>query len=334
MTPRGEYLVYIFAQSIDDFRWLGIRKYMNWQAISFDWNQLRAFLATAEEGSFSAAARVLSTTQPTISRQISALEASLKVTLVERNVTGQTLTLAGQELLDHARSMGDAATLISMAADRQSQEVSGDVAIAATDLMSAAILPGLLSPLREIAPGITISIKESNQILNLMQREADISIRHSRPNEQELIARHVGDLRANLYASRAYLDKAGRPRTLREVADHAFVGIPDHERLIVPLHNMGIPVRAESFVTQPHSSMVTWEIVKAGLGVSILPEVLGEFEPRVEKVLADVPSLEFPVWLVTHRELQTSPRIRIVFDFLANWLGEVARDRCDSRIND
>lgn len=300
---------------------------MNWKAISFDWNQLRAFLATAEEGSFSAAARALSTTQPTISRQISALEASLKVTLVERNVTGQTLTVAGQELLDHARLMGEAATLISLAADRQSQEISGEVALAATDLMSAAILPGILSQLREIAPSITIRVKESNQTLNLVQREADISIRHSRPGEQELIARHVGDLRANLYASSSYLDGAGRPRTLREVADHSFIGIPDPDHLIAPLHNLGIPLRAESFVIQPDSSMVNWEMVKAGHGVSMLPEVLGEAEPNVEKVLTDVPSLEFPVWLVTHKELQTSPRIRTVFDFLANQLGEIARNR-------
>lgn len=300
---------------------------MNWKAISFDWNQLRAFLATAEEGSFSAAARALSTTQPTISRQISALEASLKVTLVERNVTGQTLTVAGQELLDHARLMGEAATLISLAADRQSQEISGEVALAATDLMSAAILPGILSQLREIAPSITIRVKDSNQTLNLVQREADISIRHSRPGEQELIARHVGDLRANLYASSSYLDGAGRPRTLREVADHSFIGIPDPDHLIAPLHNIGIPLRAESFVIQPDSSMVNWEMVKAGHGVSMLPEVLGEAEANVEKVLTDVPSLEFPVWLVTHKELQTSPRIRTVFDFLANQLGEIARNR-------
>lgn len=299
---------------------------MNWQAISFDWNQVRAFLATAEEGSFSAAARVLNTTQPTISRQISALEASLSITLVQRSVKGQTLTLVGQELLDHVRSMGEAATLISMTADRQSQEVAGHVVLAATDLMSAAILPDILSPLRETAPGITIRVKESNDIQNLMKREADIAIRHTRPHEPELIARHVGDLRTNLYAASAYLARAGRPRTLREVADHAFIGIPDPDYLIAALQNMGVPLRAESFVIQPHSSMVTWEMVKAGHGVSMLPEVLGEVEPGVEKVLADVPSLEFPVWLVTHRELQTSPRIRTVFDFLANQLGKIARN--------
>ena len=126
---------------------------MNWQAISFDWNQVRAFLATAEEGSFSGAARVLKTTQPTIGRQIGALEAALGVTLVERSVRGLTLTEAGRDLLDHVRAMGEAATLISMVADGKSQDVTGEVTVTGTDLLSAAILPAVLRPLREARAG-------------------------------------------------------------------------------------------------------------------------------------------------------------------------------------
>ncbi|SDR49218.1 DNA-binding transcriptional regulator, LysR family [Pseudovibrio sp. Tun.PSC04-5.I4] len=303
---------------------------MNWQAVSFDWNQVRAFHATALEGSFSAAARALDTTQPTISRQISALEASLSVTLVDRTVKGQTLTPAGQELLAHVRSMGEAATLLSMAADRQSQNITGEVVLTATDLMAAAFLPVILSKLRSQAPGITIRINESSGIQDLMLREADIAIRHARPAQSDLIATHVGDLRANLYASSDYLTRVGRPRTKEDVADYDFVGIPDPERLIAPMNNMGIPLRSANFVMQPCSSMVTWEMVKSGHGISMLPEVLGEVETSVEKVLVDLPSMEFPIWLVTHRELQTSPRIRTVFDLLANYLGKIA----DARIED
>ena len=95
---------------------------MNWEAISFDWNQVRAFLATAQEGSFSGAARALKTTQPTIGRQITELEGRLGVTLVERSVKGPTLTDAGRDVLDHVQSMGEAATLISMVASGHSQE--------------------------------------------------------------------------------------------------------------------------------------------------------------------------------------------------------------------
>jgi len=220
--------------------------------------------------------------------------------------------------------MGEAATLISMAAVGHSLEVTGEVTITATDLMSAAILPAILATLRQTAPGIRVRIVCSNDIQNLMQREADIAIRHIRPDQPELIARHVGDFRANLYAANAYLERAGRPRTPREVADHAFVGSPDPDRLIAPLHDRGIPVRAENFVMSSDSGVVVWELVKSGYGISMQPEVLCEAEPGIEKALPSLPSLEFPIWLATHRELRTSRRIRLVFDTLARGLAEVA----------
>jgi DNA-binding transcriptional LysR family regulator len=265
---------------------------------------------------------VLKTTQPTVGRQIGALEETLGVTLVERSVRGLTPTEAGRELLDHMRAMGEAATLISLVADGKSQDVTGEVTVTGTDLLSAAILPGVLKPLRQAAPGVRVRILASSELENLTERDADIAIRHVRPDQPDLIARHLGDFRANLYAARAYLDRAGRPRSPRDIADHDFVGNADPERLMGPLHNMGVPVRAESFVMSSASGVVAWELVKAGYGISMQPEALGDAEPGIEKVLPEFPSLEFPVWLVTHRELQTSRRIRIVFDHLARGLGD------------
>ncbi len=297
---------------------------MNWQSVSFDWNQVRALLATAEEGSFSAAARALNTTQPTIGRQISSLEEALGLTLFERTVRGPTLTEAGRDLIEHVRAMGEAATLISVVATGRSQEITGEVAVTASDMLAASVLPAILSKLRLQAPGIRIRIIASNDIQNLTRREADIAIRHVRPEQPDLIARHVGDLRANLYAARSYLDRAGRAQTARDLAEHAFVGIPDSDRLIAALHERDIPVRAESFVMSSESGVVIWELVKAGFGISMLPDVLGAAEPGVEKVLPSLPSPEFPVWLVTHRELKTNPRIRLVFDTLARGLAEIA----------
>lgn len=297
---------------------------MNWQAISFDWNQVRAFLAAAEEGSFSGAARALRTTQPTIGRQISDLEATLGVTLFERSVRGPSLTDVGHDLLEHVRAMADAATLISLSASGHATEVSGEVTVTATDLMSATMLPGLLAPLRTEAPGIRVNIVAVNDVQNLLKREADIAIRHVRPSQPELIARHVGDFRANLYGATTYLDRVGRPRTPREVANLTFVGPPEREGLIGVMQNHGISVRPENFTMLSESGVVIWELLKAGFGVSMLPEPLCEDEPGIEKVLSDLPSLEFPIWLVTHRELQTSQRIRTVFDLLARSLASLA----------
>lgn len=303
---------------------------MNWQAISFDWNQARALLATAEEGSYSGAARALRTTQPTVGRQISSLEGALGVTLVERSVKGQKLTQAGLELVNHIRAMGEAATLVSMTADRQSHSVTGEVVVTATDLLSALILPRVLLPLRETAPGIAVRVNSSNSIESLTQRDADIAIRHARPTASDLIAQHVGDFRANLYASISYFERAGRPNSMQELSAHAFVGDLDLQRFILPMQNIGIPIQPENFVMLSDNGVTTWEMVKAGYGISMQPEVLGDTEPNVEKALSEFPSWEFPIWAVTHREIQTSPRIRVVFDLLVRELTSLSANQSAS----
>ncbi|MFT5800030.1 MAG: DNA-binding transcriptional LysR family regulator, partial [Candidatus Azotimanducaceae bacterium] len=129
---------------------------MEWKRSAFDWNQARAFLVTAEEGSLSAAARALGLTQPTLSRQVAGLEEALGVTLFERTSRALLLTQSGVKLLADFRTMGDAANNISLAATGQSQAVTGHVLISATDLMARYLLPPVLKKLRKIAPDLQI----------------------------------------------------------------------------------------------------------------------------------------------------------------------------------
>jgi len=302
-----------------------IRQRMNWDAISFDWNQVRAFLATAEEGTFSAAARALKTTQPTIGRQITELEDRLGVTLLERSLKGPKLTEAGEVLLHHVRAMSNAATMISMAAVSNSSEVTGTVRITAFDLMAMQLLPLFFLPLREKAPGIRPELVPSNSIKDLVRREADIAVRHVRPKEPELIARHVGDLKTHLYASRAYLDRAGRPTSPNDLTAHAFVGAPDNTGVLSAFRGIGVHLSEDNFAITSSSGTVIAGCVRAGHGLTLLPAALCDPEPDLERVLPDLPTPMMPMWLVTHRELQTSKRIRMVFDTLALSLVKAAR---------
>ncbi|MEL6416189.1 MAG: LysR family transcriptional regulator, partial [Pseudomonadota bacterium] len=179
---------------------------MNWQAISFDWNQVRAFLATAEEGSLSAAARALGQTQPTLSRQVAALEEELGVTLFERAGRAMALTSAGADLLDHVRVMADAANRISLSASGQSQTIAGKVVITATGNMATRQLPPIIKKIHAVAPELEIDILPSNEVQDLTRREADISIRHARPEQPDLIAKLLMETKAHLYASRGLSD--------------------------------------------------------------------------------------------------------------------------------
>ena len=154
-----------------------MRNCMDWRSVKFDWNRARAFLVTAEEGSLSAAARSLGMAQPTLGRQVSALEEELGVVLFERLGKGLTLTPSGLELVEHVRAMGAAATRVSLTASGQAQSVEGTVRITASEVTSAYMLPPIIARMREDMPGITIEIVSSNALSDLRRREADIAIR-------------------------------------------------------------------------------------------------------------------------------------------------------------
>lgn len=293
---------------------------MNWQTISFDWNQIRAFLATAEEGSLSAAARALNSTQPTLGRQVTALEEALGVTLFERAGRSFQMTSAAHDLLEHVQAMGDAASRISMVASGQSQDVAGRVTITASELMAAGFLPPVMQKLRQEAPGIEIDIVASDRLEDLTRRDADIAIRHVHPDQPDLIARQMTDFSAGFFASSAYIRTHGRPVTTDELSGHRFLGPRDTKMMLTILAGYGIVIREDQFTLRSDSGIVMWEMMRNGLGIAILPDSLWPHTADVEPVFLDVPKITFPVWLATHRELRTSRRIRIVFDALAEAL--------------
>jgi len=297
---------------------------MNWKSIAFDWNQARAFLATAEEGSLSAAARALGLTQPTLGRQVAALEDALGVLLFERVGRTLSLTQSGLELLDHVRAMGEAAGQLSLTASGQSQTIEGQVVITASDLLSAKWLPGILKQLRERAPGIEVEIVASNAVRDLRRREADIAIRHVRPEQPDLIAKLVRETTGHLYASTEYLDRHGRPRTPEDLSNADFIGTEDPDRMIPILNGLGLSLTRRNFKLTSANGVVMFELVRQGLGIGPMVKENAETTPGLECVLPDLDPIPIPIWLVTHRELHTSRRIRLVYGFLADALARAA----------
>jgi len=296
---------------------------MDWRSVNFDWNRARAFLVTAEEGSLSAAARALGLAQPTLGRQVDALEQELGVVLFQRVGRGLELTASGLELLDHVRAMGDAAGRVSLSAAGQSQTINGNVCITASDIYAAILLPPIIAKLRGQYPGITIEIVASNTVSDLRRREADIAIRHFRPNEPDLIAKKVNDAHARLYATPAYLARIGNPTTPYDLQDADFIGFERGGALLKGLNDHGLSLQADNFPIISENYTVMWGMVKQGLGIGILDATIGDAEPLVQRVLPDLKPITFPIWLVAHRELNTSRRIRVVFDVLAKELARL-----------
>jgi len=293
---------------------------MNWQSISFDWNHARAFLAVVETGSLSAAARVLNQTQPTLGRQISALEDELGATLFERAGRSLKVTQTGTDLAEHVRAMADAAGRVTLVASGQSQAIEGLVRISASELFAAHLLPPIISKLRIIAPKIVVDVVADNSVSDLIQREADIAVRNVRPEQPDLIARLVHESSGRFYASKSYLKKHARPRSYADLTAHEFVSFGNTEQMLGYFSQLGLDLESGHFKVGSANSLVAWEMVKQGLGIAPMSVDVARKTPEVEALLPQETLILFPTWLVTHRELHTSRRIRLVFDLLAEEL--------------
>ncbi|MDP3350792.1 LysR family transcriptional regulator [Hydrogenophaga sp.] len=285
-----------------------------------DWNQLKAFLETADTGSLSAAARKLGLTQPTLSRQVAAIERQMGVTLFERVGKSMSLTPTGLELLEHARAMGAAAEALSLAATGRSQAVGGVVSVSATDAVAAHLLPPMVRRLREQEPGIAIEVISSNALSDLLRREADIAIRHVKPEQPDLIARLIREASASFYASEDWVRIHGHPRNAEDAAHLAFVGADRSGQYLAYLRQHGLPLSEANFSCYAEHSVASWSLVRQGMGIGAMMDEIARETPGVVRVLDDVPRVHFPIWLVSHRELRTSRRIRVVFEALAQGL--------------
>lgn len=286
----------------------------------FDWNHIKAFHTTAETGTLSAAARRMGVRQSTVSRQVAALEAAMGVTLFDRIGKSLKITEAGLGLLAHVKAMAESADALALAATGQSRDVAGRVSISASDIYAAHVLPGILKRVRAEAPQITIDVISSNQLSDLRRREADIALRHVRPTEPELICRAVRPTSAHFYAAQSWLDSNPHPIIPGDIAASSLIAHEDVDRFVHYLKEMGLPVEASGIRLLSSNSVVVWEMVKMGLGVTMMLRDVAEATPGIVQILADLPAVPVPLWLVTHRELQTSRRIRIVFDILGEEL--------------
>lgn len=286
----------------------------------FDWNRARAFLATADEGSFTGAARRLGTTQPTIGRQIAALEEELGVVLFERGGRAIHLTPTGLELVEPLRAMAEAAQRFSRLATGQSVSLDGPICISAGEVIAAHVLPPIVADIRAIHPGITIEIVATNQVSDLGRREADIAVRSFRPSEPDLVARKIRDDSAYLYATPAYLRAIGSPTDLKGLSNAEFVAFDETDVFMKGLNAMGLQLTPRHFPWVCANQQVQWALITQGSGIGVMMEAIGDADERVVRVLPEL--LKFPVamWLTSHREVRTSRRVRVVFDVLVERL--------------
>ena len=135
-----------------------------------------------------------------------------------------------------------------------------------------------------------------------------------------MIARLVREAAAGFYASEAWVKANGHPRRAEDAADLPFVGSDRSGRFLAYLRQHGLPLGESNFSCYADHSVAHWALVREGMGIGAMMDEIAQGTPGILRVLDDVPPVRFPIWLVTHRELRTARRIRVVFDALAKGL--------------
>lgn len=282
------------------------------------WDHWRSFIAVAEQGSLTAAARALGLTQPTVSRHIDLLEHSTGVTLFLRAPQGLALSDLGRQLLPEARAMASSAAALERSASAPTEAARGIVRLTASAVVGAEILPAVLTPLLATLPGLEIELVLSNRNENLLLREADLAVRMVRPVQAGLVARKIADVRIGLFAHARYLTARGVPQSIAQLAGHVLIG-PDRDSMALSaLADAGIARRMVRFRCDDESAQIN--AIRAGMGIGVLQAGIARAAPELRPVLAKRLSFNLECWLVLHEGLRSTARVRMVADHLTHHL--------------
>jgi DNA-binding transcriptional LysR family regulator len=284
-----------------------------------DWEQIRAFLTVARLGSLSAAARELGVSQPTLTREIQALEASTDLNLFQRTTQGLNLTEAGQSLVEAASRMSEAADLFARQASGLSVELQGTVRVSANEIVGFYLLPPVLAAFRVQHPGVQVEIVISNRASSLNKREADIALRMFRPQQPDLVARRLPDLPLGFFAHREYLACRGTPRSFDDFKSHDVIGFDELTDFIDGAARMGYRFTREDFALRTDHLLAQINLLRAGAGIGATHVRLADRFPELVRILDDIPLPALEFWCVCHRDVQHNSRIRALMQHLIQW---------------
>jgi DNA-binding transcriptional LysR family regulator len=291
----------------------------------FDWALVRSFLAVLDAGSVTAAAKKSSTQQPTLSRHVAELEAQLGVPLFERTGRGVTPTGAALAIVEAARRMQDAALAVTRGLASARSATQGVVRITTSQVAAAWLMPAVLAALQRAHPEIEVELVASNELTNLLRREADIAVRMVRPAQSSLIAKKLGEIEIVAAAHKSYLAGAPPLRTGDDLRRHRLIGYDRDDTIVRGAARMGLTLTRADFALRTDDQVVYGRLIAEGAGVGFVARYNVRYWPGVAVVLPTMAAGSLPCWLAVHREIRSNPLVRTVYDFLARAIPRALR---------
>jgi len=242
--------------------------------MAIDWDDLRYVLAVQRAGTLIAAARALSVDKATVSRRIAALEESLGVRLFDRKPDGYGVTPHGEQVLAAVTEIDQTIATLAARLGDQRGDSAGVVHLTVPQFFASRVLFPALPAFRARHPGIELVVNASSSVLNIAQREAEVGLRNTRPDQSSVMVRRVGVLGAALYASRAYLERRGTPATPAQIGQHELVAW-DRAFTFVPLFAW-MEGSGARVALRVNDAAVLADAVAAGIGLGVLPRLLGD----------------------------------------------------------
>lgn len=287
-----------------------------------NWDEIRTAFQVARLGTVSGAAEVLGVHHATVIRHIDALEKRLGVKLFQRHARGYTPTESGRDLLAVAQTTEEQFAHLVSRIKGQGETVSGELVVT-----SIAGIADLLTPVmvgfQEKFPDVRVRFLTDMRVFRLDYGEAHVAIRAGNgPEEPDNVVQPLARMKAGLYASRAYVDRHGRPASEAEFGGHRFV-CTDAEVTRAPFHRwLRATVHPDQIAYAATEPAALEHAVRQGAGIGFMMSFRASEDPDLVEIVPPRPEWESNLRIVTHVDLH---RTRKVQAFLAH-LKDAAKD--------
>ncbi len=291
---------------------------------TMDWDKLKVFHAAAEAGSFTHAGERLGLSQSAVSRQVSALESELSVSLFHRHARGLILTEQGELLYRTAHEVFMKLEAARTKLTDSRERPNGELKVSTTPGIGIHWLLPRLGEFIDLYPDIRVTLITSDEELDLAMREADVAIRLRQPTQPDLIQRKLFSVHFHAYASPEYLKRLGTPRALEELDDHRIVilggsTVPTYlqnRNWLTEVARDGKSARTP--VLAISNVLGVLRACQRGLGVALLPDYLVEENGGLVQLFGETSTPALDAYFVYPEELKTVARVQVFRDFLVS----------------